>query len=366
MTGYIIIAAMCLLLVFCGRQEVYLSIENHKRVLYPVKHKCLSHRFQNLLACFMLVGMCILTAFRSLDIGNDTATYASIYTQIAVGGIGIFSSVELGFQYFCWILSRFFGEPDIMFAGCAIISYFFVGKYIFKRSNNIPASVCLFFAMLFSFYMSGLRQSIAMVFVLYAYDWLKRGKKVHALILVLLGMCFHTSAIMALVFFFCDAFPRKINVVFGIMVCVIAFAATGVANRLLQALLGRYGHFFETDRVGTGWLAVSVAVIRHMIFYYFIYKACARNWDVRENRLAYANAFLLLICACLGYSMNLFSRAWNYFLLIACVDLPNALCYRKDWKIWNVLICAILVAYFFVTMIYRPEWNHLYPYEFRR
>lgn len=357
---YIIIASVCLLLIFFGKPQTQLVIEGQTRRLRPLRNRSLSYK---LLLVSLFAGMGILTAFRSVNIGNDTISYYYIFKHIADGGVGAYA-YEPGFMYFTWFISRFFNDPHIYFIVCAAISYALIGNYIFKRSYNIPVSICFFFTLCFGFYMTGLRQSLAMLFVLYAYDRLKQEKKIQAFILIILGSLFHSSALLALVFFACDLFPRRITVILWIMLAVAALSATGAFNRVLAAVTGKYAHFFETEKVGSGWLAISVALVRNAVFFYFTYRTCAKNWERWDARLAYANVFMLLLCICLGYSINIFSRVCDYFLLIACVDVPNVLCYRKDRRFWNCLICIVLVAYFFVAMIFRPEWNYLYPYEF--
>ena len=36
----------------------------------------------------------------------------------------------------------------------------------------------------------------------------------------------------------------------------------------------------------------------------------------------------------------------------------------KHFRLWLFGICIVYLAFFIATLIYRPGWNHLYPYEF--
>lgn len=36
----------------------------------------------------------------------------------------------------------------------------------------------------------------------------------------------------------------------------------------------------------------------------------------------------------------------------------------KNRDLWMLIMGIIMLAYFMVTLIVRPEWNNLYPYEF--
>ena len=220
------------------------------------------------------------------------------------------------------------------------------------------------FCIVFPFFASGIRQSIAMSIVLLAYSKIKENKKVAAIILILFASIFHISAFMALLWFAHKYIPKKPIVVITFALVISALAASGAINSLLIRVLQQYQGYFESEYAGTGWLGITYYTLRATVFYLFVYIAY-RN-EQKKNSLAISNAVLLLITVTLGFAVNLFNRASLYFLLIVLTDLPNSFNSGKiqHRKLWMYITGIVMLAYFLVTLIYRPEWNKIYPYQF--
>ncbi|WP_275941857.1 EpsG family protein [Enterococcus faecium] len=64
---------------------------------------------------------------------------------------------------------------------------------------------------------------------------------------------------------------------------------------------------------------------------------------------------------------NLFDRVADYFLIYILIYLPNQITKIKNTYI-SILItyslCISLILYYLIIIIYRPEWNKVYPYLF--
>lgn len=304
-----------------------------------------------------------LTAFRSDSIGNDTNTYLNYYNYIARNGVDSRLHIELGYQYFCLGLSKIDLNPYFLLIVCATICYTVCGIYIYKYSSNILYSSLLLFCVAFSFFASGIRQSIAMVIVLWAYANIKDNKKIVPILLIIFASIFHISALIAFLWLAHKYIPKKPGVVITLALLIAVLAASGSINPLLTSLLQNYKGYFDSENAGTGWLGITYYFLRAIVFYLFVFYAYRGE---RENSLVVSNATLLLITVALGFAVNLFNRASLYFLLIMVVDLPNALNSGKFKKrnVWMIITGCVMLAYFLVTLIFRPEWNNLYPYEF--
>ena len=305
-----------------------------------------------------------LTAFRGNSIGNDTVHYLSYYKQIARSGIDTNLQIELGYQYFCLLLSKLNPEPSFILIVSATICYGVCGIYIYKKSDNILYSTLLLFCVAFSFFASGIRQSIAMVIVLIAYSKIKDSKKVLTIVLILFASLFHISALVALLWLAHKYVPKKPTIVITFALVLSILAALGSINSLLTSILKEYQSYFDSENAGTGWLGIVYYALRALVFYLFMY--IANKKEEKENSLEIANTIFLLTTICLGFAVNLFSRASLYFLLVTVIDIPNAFNSGKirNRNIWLLIMGIIMLAYFMVTLIVRPEWNNLYPYEF--
>lgn len=319
------------------------------------------HRF--LFVSTMLV-LWAITAFRSIDMGNDTKVYVKYFNIFAREGINSQRTFEIGYQILNVIFSKISNDPHIFLIIMASIMYLFTGIYIYKYSKNILVCTCLFFCTCFTLYFSMLRQGIAMIIALYAYQMMKKNRKIIAIILVLLAISFHTSAIVMFLLFLKDKLFRKKSIVVLMTLFFCFLSASGIFNKIFLAILPRYNHYFFGQYAFSGWLAVSYSLIRNLIIYILIDKNIKSDSNSSVVRM---NFILLLMFTAFGYSVNLFTRAGEYFYLIAIVELVNIIQYgtnMKNRKFWLATICIVSLIMFNVTLIYRPNWNHLYPYKF--
>lgn len=317
----------------------------------------------SMLTIAMFIVFWVLTAFRSAQIGNDTNTYI-YYFNIYSKGIDRLRTFEIGYQYLNYFIGKFTTDPHAFLIIIATIMYGGVVVYIYKNSKNTAISLCLFFCYFFSMFTSIFRQGIAMIIVLYGYHLLKEGKKIPAALLFLLATTFHTTAVVSFLLFLNADILKKKRFVFGLTVLCGILSSGGILNTIVNTVLPRYAHYFESRYASTGWLAVSYSLIIYAIWYLLISKSVDEN--DKQDRIVATNFTFLLIFAAFGFSVNLFTRAGEYFLLIAIVEIPNML-YRgkiKNFRLWLFGLCTFLIVMFIVTLIYRPGWNHLYPYEF--
>lgn len=305
-----------------------------------------------------------LTAFRGESIGNDTKNYLTFYRELGEDGIGAVSNLEIGYRIFCWLLYQINSDPYFLLFVCATICYAFCGIYVYRNSNNILFSTVLLFCFSFSQFCNILRQALAMVIVLPAYELLKKDKKLIPLLLILLASTFHLSALITLIWFIPKYIPKKPVVVIVGCIVLAVLSMTGLLNEVLKVVANTYAGYFNTVYLGTGWLAVSYDIGRALVFYLFVFAAYQRVQE--KDTLATANAVAHLVVNVLALSVNLFGRIASYFTIVMIADLPNAFISGgfKHRRFWMDATGLVLLLFFLVASIFRPEWNHLYPYYF--
>ena len=320
--------------------------------------------YDKILFCLVVVFLWFLTAFRSRNIGNDTIPYLNYFVRIKQSGVNKNYAIELGYQYYCLILGKITQNENAILIVTATICYLGVGFYALKYSDNLMFSLLLLFCICFSMFTNILRQNIAMVICLYAYQCLKNKKYIWFVLFVLFASTFHTSALVVFVLFFNRLLPKNIYVLFLIAVILIFLSATNIISNLLRRVLTEYDSYFDGQYANSGWLAVTYSLLRASVFVIIVFSSY--RGELGGNRLIITNFVMLLFMSCLGYSVNLFTRASEYFLMVSIVELPNAVMRFsvKRRKLLTFITGFVMLTYFFVTIIFRPEWNHLYPYEF--
>lgn len=353
----IIVAILIVLLFFCLVETVPQGIS------YKPTKKMSQKVFERITLAFLLF-LWFLTAFRGNTIGNDTNNYIYYFKEISKYGVDKAHRIEMGYQYFCLFISKINANPQFFLVISSAICYIGVGIYIFKYSNNKIFSLVLLFALFFSMFTNTIRQNLAMTIVLWAYHFLKNKKYIFAISLIFLATIFHKSALIAILLFFYKLAPYKQKTVFMLSLMIIALSITGVVNTILRVILPSYTGYFEGVQAGSGRLMTFIGCIRNAFFYFLVYKVYKK--EGKFNRLVLWNFALLLFLQSFGFVVNLFDRVSSYFLLIGIVELTNICCSEKlkNRDLWMFAIGCGLLLFFLVSIILRPEWNHLYPYLF--
>ena len=349
-----------MLLEFTAKRKEATITEENSRLKKENKHTF----YQLLFFLITIFVLWFLTAFRSAMIGNDTFNYVTYFQIYSDSGINFDSRIEIGYQILNILVAKISHNPYFFLGFVATLCYVGTGIYIYKYSDNLVFSTVLLFPIAYGFFASGLRQAIAMVICLYVYQAIKNKKFLLAILLILLASSFHTSALLMFVFLFHRLIPKKPFVVIPLTAIFIALSLSGIMDNILPMLLGDYGGYYEDEELTSGWLSISYYTIRAIVFYGIAFLSYEKK--IKENSLVLSLFTMLLVTISFGFSINVFTRATNYFLLISMVELPNAI-HRgglKHKKILMFLLGFIMVLYFLVTLIIRPEWNRLYPYQF--
>ena len=366
MTLYILLSLWVFVLMIIGLRPDAESV-----IFFDPEHKPSSIAISNMKICSALASITlfilwVLTAFRSSNIGNDTATYISYFNIFSTSGVTSSRTFELGYQLLNVLIGKFTSDPHVFLIIMASIMYLGITIYIKKYAKNILVSLCLFFCCFFSIYTSIFRQGIAMIIVLFAYQRIKENKRWIGLVLILLAVSFHSTAIIALLLLVRSKWIVDKRIVIIATVVGFAISQTNILSTVITIVLPRYAHYFTSRYAASGWMAVTYDLIRSSIFFWLINRVC--KTDNKEDHLRLVNFALLIIFSTFGFSMNLFTRAGEYFLLIGVTELPNVL-YEKQLKykrMWLFGICLVSIVWFIVVLFLRPDWNHLYPYEFWR
>lgn len=314
-------------------------------------------------ALLLMVFLFVLTGWRSINIGNDTKAYAELFERFISGNLT--SRVEIGYKIYCWLVGLVTSDPHVFFIITAAVCYFFVWRYIYHHALDIPTTVCLFFAVFFSVFTNTLRQALAMIFVLYAYGAMKQRKNFKAVILIILGATFHISSLLGVVFLLYKVFPKKPRLAGIITTAIFVLSISGLISRVLLMLLPQYAHYFSGKYASSGWLAVGYDAIRSVALYIISYSVLrTKKCLERQDAILLTCLSAMMMCSMFGFVVNLFTRVSSYFFLIAIVEVPNVIQRSKNRKVYTFLLCTVSLAYFLVSLYFRPEWNHLYPYEF--
>lgn len=353
---YLIIISLVFLTITC------IQVFNFEKNGLICKKTCFT--LDRLTFIIIMLFLWVIIAFRHEDIGNDTSTYLSFFSSIC-NSVEISTRFEIGYVFLNKVISLFTDDPHIFLIILSSLTMFFTSLFIWKYSENKTLSAILFFFVYFTIYISALRWSIAITFLLYAYQSLKKDRKFTFLLYVLIATLFHTTSIYFLIIIVGKYI--KFNKMYFSLVFLLTFliSVSGVLNYILQFFVGDYYiNYLLGDRVQSGYLAVTLYLFRVLILYFIFIVLYKKS----SNR---SNFDLILICLALitmnfCFSLNILRRLSEILLVPSIIIFPNYLnsyvC--KNRGVIQILLITSLLVFFLGTLLLKPEWFSIYNYKF--
>lgn len=321
-----------------------------------------------------LIILCLLSSLKASTVGNDTHEYLRLYEMgdnLLLGE----TRYEIGYLYYNVIIKRLFDSPQMLFVITSIIIYFSLGRLLWRHSSIPWLSIMIFFSYtLFGFTMSSLRQSIAISILFWGYDFVVGKKYLPFVLIVFFASLFHVSAIFFILFPLLNYFtPRKKTIVLFIVFSLSAYLFLSDILRIAFGYLSDYSHYqegvyFEGDVRLASILQLLMAMMFFLIAYYSYKNVVFVNNYITENHL---DLLIMLQMVAVSLSLlclkvNIIDRVVLYYSSFVLLLLPNALVnYSLSRRtIWIIIILLILFLYTLIILIYRPNWNSVYPYSF--
>lgn len=311
---------------------------------------------------FFVVYFWLLTAFRGRTIGNDTQNYIMIFKNFC-DGPSPSSYIELGFQLFCSFVGHFSKDPQVFLIIHATVCYVAVAIYCLKYSKNLMFSLIFIFVLCFYDFTNILRQSLALIIVMYAYQQMKNKNDLTAILMIFLASYFHESAICALILFAYRLFNCNFWVALVLFVCVCVLSLRGVFTNIIAAIMPKYLGYLSGEHIEGGLLGNTYYILRGIVFFAFAYHAYQGKKEKKAERWLF---FCVTVVYCFSFESNAITRLGAYFFYPMISELPNVF---EEGKFkykghWQTIISFVMIMFLLFVLKFRPGWNNLYPYYF--
>lgn len=296
----------------------------------------------------------LLAMFRGEDVGVDTLSYIKDYQGMhtmdwgdiineykGYEGYYLISKIfsMLGLPYFIW-----FGFVELLFV-CAI------ARFIDKFSSDRLYSIVLFLTTgLFMFSLAGLKQTLAMSLVLYAYVDFVDKKYLRSSILIVLTYFVHPVSLIALFAFVFHSFRRgKILIPLLLLFCfLICVGGLGTAS-LLVSITGNehYKMYLEYDSSYT----------MSTLFLYLLILLCTLPYLIKYYKSGFHSKVevccVVLVCACqylASLSPSLFRLALPLlpFMLVYVPNSYSVVCKKHTERNLLKLLALLGPIIFFI------------------
>lgn len=335
----------------------------------------------------------ILSAFRSIVIGNDTAYYVNLYEYFgdssnflsisnlfAIDNI-INSRIEPGYVLLNMVLNIFSNEYLLLFV---ITSLFILGTWkahLLRNSEMVWLSLLLFFNLRFFYFtLSGLRQAIAMSIILISYEYLKKRNLKLFVICVFVASLFHLSALVFLIAYPLTKFKANFKLFcYFLLIAVIGYISFDKILGILLSMFPKYKMYLASSYLdGSVKLASIINFLVTLSISLFgiiltnkIYKqnkySSYKHEKFEETNILNNMLIISTVLAFISIKASIIGRFHMYFFMFTVIYIPKLLSFI-DNKILKIIITYIIVILFIlynlIILYYRPEWQNVYPYKF--
>ena len=322
---------------------------------------------------FLLV-TCVLTflsGFRDFSIGNDTIAYVDIFDNLK--GINYSLSLietryELGYLYLNELFINLDLSVNYLFLFISIfISYSFS---IFIKKYTHYAFFALFLFVGLRYYFASfnvLRQYIALSIFLIAITKFRITRK-NLIIASFLGAFFHYSSFILLLLpiIYKVNISRRIILLFSISTGILLLLFNTVFLFVVSRL-NLYSQYLSSKSViGDSYIASLMYSLISLCVLLLVWKTryLERNKDVHTNLFVWMLIFSFFFNI-LAIQVSLLDRFAVYFNIVTIILIPNCIPFinSKNRLFFKIIIKLIVIIYFIILLVYRPEWNNVFPYK---
>jgi hypothetical protein len=319
---------------------------------------------------FFFTTLVLLFLFQSLryDYGNDYKSYFEMFEQIQ-NNEGTEDRIETGWIFINKIFSPFNFFVLICFVALfsTFVYYKFISVFLSRGYYVLAIFIYYFDANLFLLQLSAIRQSISIDFFLLALVFYAQQKYSYTLLLLLLGVLFHTTALVligvVIMFHFYQrtlSNPKKIGILIAfILSFFLAEYFKGFITLVNFYLLNNayYEYTVVEDVKQTG--------IFNIVYYIFIMAFLLKYSNIEDNK--YRVLFYLMIFGMffipIAQSLPLISRVSYYFLPISIVLFPLIIknisnCIVKTaFIVINIAVISVRLYTFFYSETYGEHYR---------
>lgn len=312
------------------------------------------------------VYLLLLMGLRSCYIGDDTYRYCLAYLKYSSYGIEemLAQGTNYGFTAFTKLISLIspYDYSFYLMTVSTVITLSLV-RFLSRHAKNMLFSQMMLLSLGFVyFFMTSIKQTLAISILLFAYTALSERKIVRFLLLVLLAATFHNTAIVFLIALPAALIPLRRAYV-AITPALILFVYiirerlfNFITTRFLsENFYGAYGTVYSSQLNYTG-LAIQVVI--------FIVSLCLLWGSLKEDREA-ADLIALYSVGMVFQTMTSvlgeFFRLSMYFSIFGVIMLPKALGRLND-KIRDLVTAGCLCAFILYFLFFSSQSSFFIPY----
>lgn len=302
-------------------------------------------------------------------VGQD---YAQYYNVIIPDAVNHYGHIEPLFA----LLSRLVypvGGASLVITIVSIITVCFWMLAIKQQSPYIVFSIVYSIGILFvSFFMSGIRQGLAMSIFLYAYKYIEKKQWKRYYLCIVFAIGFHSSAMLYLPVYFLNRVKFRMRNIFVFPTTLLLSPFISKIMSKISAEIGLYTAYLSSGSVNSSDLIYDVSLILLEVLTFLTYWKLPRNIKNKDQvRLGMNFQILILFMMGLIYVLPTSTRIIMLISSLNILIVPKLISYINDSRVKVLLIISFSTILLFIfynyiikynyyeTMPYSIQWNGL-------
>lgn len=326
--------------------------------IFTIKNFRVNTRNLSFFSCFIFI--LLLGILRHERLGVDVeiykkyflSTYSNTDFKFFIGNF----NYDIGYVALNKIVKIFTNDFRIFEVIIFCISFCIFSLIIYKESKYPALSFLIYIALDFvGFNMCILRQAVACALCFLAYYFLEKNKKIWYILLVMLAITFHKTAIFFFLSYFLSLNKKNIFSFTKNLIYIFIFYLG--SNLILPKLIGIYTNDYSNMIiVGQGFNLFLFYLISVMIMRLIYNKECS-NIDIMRYDCSLGTLYIQVG----ALSFALFTRITRYFAIIFTLSIPNII-YKSKYKSLYIVIYCIMFSLLYIYGLYSNGTN-VVPYK---
>lgn len=308
-----------------------------------------------------LVAMC-----RSLTTNGDLINYISRYETLdSRSYIDLFESWQMGDlkDFGFYAVAKVFADKHVPYqVWIGMIAFLFaiaVMYFIYKNSENDFLSIVILLAMYFHFTLSGLRQTVALAFILISYQCVLEKRVKCFLTMVVLAACFHSTAILVLPAYWIAKMKigKKQWIMLGIAFLITIINPAFFRKLILMFSWNEAITGYAERTINLSWSGYIIQLAFLIFIYIFRRYISVQDESINEKVDVFFN--LMIVGAMFQGFATVVAEAFRisyYFSLCSIAAIPCTVQAQDDYKNRDILLfglVSIFIIYILMNNVYR-------------
>ena len=304
----------------------------------------------------------LIAALRSWNVGGDSFNYKYMFEVVSslnLSQVIQYAKTDPFFFIFLKALSCISGNYTFLFS---IVSAFFVitvWTFIYRYSDDPVLSIIILLAFnLYQFSLTGMRQTIAMGFIVLSLIETKKQRRFLPYLCVIIGSLFHASAFIFMII----PLMRQITITtamlrFSSLLLAVVFILRRAIASIFIIFIRERGYNLSLSNSGATMMFVIAVLYGMAIVFLKEYSKTDKDYSILYYMGWFAVFFEILVT-----SQNIFFRAAFYFLISYVILIPNLVSRVKSRNSRLILKSSMYILMSAQYLLFTIGSCHILPY----